>query len=220
MADQQKFALDLVLVDGNHDYEFALFDLQMAARLLRPGGVIVMDNAEQTGPFQASRTFLAAHPAWHELGNSISSYDVSNPFDANRASAPGTTFVLLRAPPYLSIGLGPHSWGQLRTERSSVAAFALELPDQITSGTLYYQVIFRAFGDENRAGSEDKSIGSITLDLKKGEGARLEHKLDTVLSSNMRSRHADAAFTFEIDLSWQAHAGCPPLALGTVPKHL
>ena len=27
---------DLLLIDGNHDYEYALFDLQMAARLVRP----------------------------------------------------------------------------------------------------------------------------------------------------------------------------------------
>ena len=69
--DRKRVTLDLVLVDGNHDFEFALFDLQMAARLLRPGGVIVMDNAEQTGPFLAARTFLSAHPAWRELGRAI-----------------------------------------------------------------------------------------------------------------------------------------------------
>ena len=42
---------DLLLIDGNHDYEYALFDLQMAARLVRPGGIVVM-------PFSASRPAL------------------------------------------------------------------------------------------------------------------------------------------------------------------
>ena len=88
--------------NGNHDFEYALFDLQMAAKLLRPGGVIVMDNAEQTGPYQASRTFLARHAAWRELGNAVASYDALNPFDATRASVPGTTFILLQAPDHVA----------------------------------------------------------------------------------------------------------------------
>jgi hypothetical protein len=61
--ERQKVALDMVLVEGNHDYEFASFDLLMAARSLRPGGIVVMDNAEQSGPFHAARTFLGANPS-------------------------------------------------------------------------------------------------------------------------------------------------------------
>src|SRR5258708_38393824 len=91
--EQHKVALGLVLVDGNHDFEFALFDLQMAARLIRPGGVIVMDNAEQTGPFHATRAFVARNPAWTELGAALARYDKSAPFDEARASIAGTSFV-------------------------------------------------------------------------------------------------------------------------------
>ncbi len=62
---------DLVLVDGGHDDQYALFDLQMTARLLKPGGIVIMDNAEQTGPFKAARTFLAENRAWRELGGAL-----------------------------------------------------------------------------------------------------------------------------------------------------
>ena len=40
---------DLVFVDGNHDYEFALFDIQCAARVINPGGFIVIDNIASRG---------------------------------------------------------------------------------------------------------------------------------------------------------------------------
>ena len=103
--------LDLVLIDGNHDYEYAMFDLQMAARLLRPGGVIVMDNSEQTGPFNAARAFIEANPSWREIGSALSSYDPFKPFDRTRASLPFTSFIVLRAPDHVPIGAGPQSVG-------------------------------------------------------------------------------------------------------------
>ena len=103
---------DLLLIDGNHDHEYALFDLQMAARLVRPGGVVIMDNAEQSGPFKAAQLFLAANPAWREIGNAIASYHPLKPFERDRASLPNTAFLLLQAPEYLSIGEGPHSWAE------------------------------------------------------------------------------------------------------------
>lgn len=211
--DQHKVALDLVLVDGNHDFEFALFDLQMAARLIRPGGVIVMDNAEQSGPFHATRAFIARNSAWTELGSSLARYDKSAPFDQARASIEGTSFVLLQAPSHLSIGEGPHSWGQKFIDDSQVSGFTLDLPSQTTAGVLSYQAILRAFGNGNRDVRELKSIGSARLDLT-GPG-RAVKKLPVTLQSDMAA--ADARFTFEIDLSWQADPGAAPLALSAIP---
>ena len=211
--DRKRVTLDLVLVDGNHDFEFALFDLQMAARLLRPGGVIVMDNAEQTGPFLAARTFLSAHPAWRELGQAIASYDPSRPFDPERASVPGTTFVVLQAPPHLSIGSGPHSWGQMRTKTSRLDGLSLELPAQVTAGTLYYQAILRAFY-ENGDVPEFKTFGGIRLDLS-GPATVLNHTFEKPMRFD-----EGAQYTFEIDLSWQADPGASSLALATIPAPL
>ena len=43
-ADAQKIRPDIVLVDGNHDYEFALFDIEASARRLTRGGFLIIDN--------------------------------------------------------------------------------------------------------------------------------------------------------------------------------
>jgi predicted O-methyltransferase YrrM len=210
---------DMVLVDGNHDFEFALFDLQMAARLLRPGGIIVMDNAEQSGPFQAARMFMAGQPTWRELGGAIASFDPSKPFDASRASLPDTSFIVLQAPDCLPIGVGPHSWGQTITKSSFLEGFSLDLVAQVTAGTLSYQAILRSFTHASTDVPEIKTVGSFRIDLT-GPSTTLTHKFEAPLRSDMQSRYDDAEFTVEIDLSWQADPGAPPLALASVPAPL
>jgi hypothetical protein len=56
--------LGLVFVDGNHNFEYALFDIVRAADFLAPGGAIVVDNMDQEGPRQAAARFLEWNPAW------------------------------------------------------------------------------------------------------------------------------------------------------------
>ncbi len=214
--ERQKVVLDMVLVDGNHDYEFALFDLLMAAKLLRPSGIVIMDNAEQSGPFHAARTFLGAHPAWIELGNAIAAYDPSAPFAQPRTSVPGTSFVVIQAPAHLSIGAGPHSWGQVRTNTRTLAGFSLGLPAQATAGTLHYQAILRVFAKGDRDVHELKSDGTIRLQ-QDGRADALEHRLKEPLRSDMPEPDH---FTFEIELSWQPDAGASPLALTKIPTAL
>jgi predicted O-methyltransferase YrrM len=214
---QRRIALDLVLVDGSHDYEYALFDLQMAARLLRPGGIIVMDNSDQTGPFHASREFVARNPAWQEIGGAIAAYDPSRPFDQTRSSMPpGTFFVVLKSPDCLSISVGPHGWGQAPTGSPIVSGLRLDLPGQVTSGTLSYEVFLRGFADGNRDIVELKNIGSIRLDLG-GSATSLTHPFTSPLHTDMTSRYDEVALFFEINLSWRADPGAPPLALLRVP---
>lgn len=214
--DQRRIGLDLVLVDGNHDYEFALFDLQMAARLLRPGGIVVMDNAEQTGPFQATRTFLDRHSAWREIGDAVKAYDPLNPFDPTRSSVPGTTFILLQAPPHVSVGAGPHSWGQVFTDMTSMKGISLDLGSQSTAGTLFYQVIFRGFADGNRAGVELKEVGSLRVEAD-GVARTVVHDLKNSLRWESAATYPDARYSFEVDLSWQSDPGAGPLALARPP---
>ena len=56
--------LGLVFVDGNHKFQYALFDMTLSADHLAPGGAIVADNLEQEGPRGAVREFLRMNPAW------------------------------------------------------------------------------------------------------------------------------------------------------------
>ena len=66
---------DFVLVDGNHEYEFALFDVMCAARAMRPGGLMVMDNIEQIGPRLAAKTFLERNPDWRDVADVVRHID-------------------------------------------------------------------------------------------------------------------------------------------------
>jgi hypothetical protein len=203
--DQRRISLDLTLVDGNHDYEFALFDLQAAARRTLPSGIIIMDNAEQSGPFEAARTFLNANSAWRELGQAIASHDPSRPFDATRASFPRTSFIVLQAPPFTAVGIGPHSWGQQPIERAAVSGLALDLA-QPAKGTLHYQVTLRGFF-KSQVPVERKAIGAAGIESS-------SQKLVLPFEEKIFIEGAETA-TVEIDVSWQ---GPEPLAL-TVPPN-
>lgn len=217
--DRHHIVPDLVLVDGNHDFEFALFDLMMASRLCARGGVIIMDNAEQSGPWRATREFLAANPGWREIGSSLAEARPTQPFDETRASLAETSFIIVQAPQHYDIGAGPHSWGQNRVTTSLVGGFRVDLPAQATKGTLHYQAILRGFADGNRDVQELKAVGDFRIEAT-GAPLSVDHRLPTPLSSDMRSRHTDPVFTFEIDLSWRPDPGAPPLAVSRVPLPL
>jgi hypothetical protein len=206
---------DLLLIDGNHDYEYALFDLQMAARLVRPGGIVVMDNSEQSGPFKAARLFLAANPAWREIGNAIASYQPLKPFERERASLPNTSFLLLRAPEYLSISEGPHSWGQAWIDTPQLSGLRFQVVQQC-KGILLYQIYLRGFANRNQWVKEERIEGSVRIEAGDGE-ASIDHLLGRTLSVVSPPEYDDQLFTLELDLSWQADPGSPPLALATLP---
>jgi predicted O-methyltransferase YrrM len=209
---------ELVLIDGNHEYEFALFDLQMAARQLRPGGVVVMDNAEQAGPLKAARTFLAANPAWREIGSALASYDAARPFDRTRASLPETAFLVLQAPDHRWIGAGPHSWGQVWVDVPRLAGLRFDVVSQ-SKGTLHYQVYLRGFADSHRWIKEERLEGSVRIEVD-DEVAQVEHRFDQPMTVSAPPEYNDALFTLELDLSWQADGESPPLSLRDLPAPL
>jgi hypothetical protein len=133
---------DLVFVDGNHDHEFALFDIQSAAQMINPCGFIVIDNIAQPGPFLAARQFMeqASSRGWHECGNSLSQF--KEPFDRNRTAIHNTDFCVLRAPSTITVGSDPVSLGlmewtnerELRLQRQGMA-----------TGRIHVQFIIRIF---------------------------------------------------------------------------
>jgi predicted O-methyltransferase YrrM len=212
---RQRVTLDLALIDGNHDFEFALFDLQMAARLLRPGGIIVMDNSEQTGPFEAARAFVERHPAWRELGSAIGDYNSNNPFDATRTSLPWTSFIVLQAPPGVSIGRGPHSW-QMSLQAPFVGGLTLDMPTKPTAGVLHYRVYARGFADGNRWIREAQTSGAIRIET----GGSLSHRFAAPLAFDPPSPPCPAVYNVEIELSWKSDTGTAPLALSRAPAPL
>lgn len=139
--------IDFILIDGAHDFEFVRFDLEMCARLLRPGGVIVIDDAEQAGPFGAAKSFLADHPQWRELGDCVAAFRQSSPFDDQRSSVPGTSLLILQAPPYFAVERDRfRSWGQQDIATERILGFELDLAASTGAGILHVQTILRTFG--------------------------------------------------------------------------
>jgi predicted O-methyltransferase YrrM len=136
----------LVFVDGNHDYEFASFDIACGVRTIAPGGYIVVDNVAQPGPFFAARDFLAANPDWRELGNAATNYDRDKAFDRARSTILETDFMILRAPATHSVGERPFTPGRTRWHSPKVVGLRLKFAPPATPGRLTAQVVLRGFG--------------------------------------------------------------------------
>ena len=136
----------LIFIDGNHEYEFALFDLQAAARHTAPGGFVLLDNVSQPGPFFAAVDFLRANSDWDECGDSLSRYRFSHPFDRNRTSIHNTDLLVLRAPRHIAVASRPRTTGQQLFKSRHVSGIALSIAGTASSGTLTVQCVLRGFG--------------------------------------------------------------------------
>jgi predicted O-methyltransferase YrrM len=214
-ADMGRF-FDIVLVDGNHDLEFALFDIQMSARLISPRGLIFVDNAEQRGPFVAVQRFMRANPEWSLLGTS---YDTDRPFAIDgRASLPETVLIVLQAPLDTIVGAEPVSWGQTHIAASVVDGVRFDFSRSSQSGTLHYKAILRAFSGDARRIEEFTSIGQIGVDVG-ADTFEQSHKFAVPLNSEFPKIFSDCHHTFEIELAWRSGDG-GPLRLSRPPLPL
>jgi hypothetical protein len=134
----------LVFVDGNHDYEFAMFDVLSAARFIEPGGIVAIDNVAQPGPYLALRDFLAANPGWRELGGSIASRPFARAFDRERTGIRNTDMALIQSPRSLLLGARPYSSGQVLLKETRVRGVAFDLAAPAV-GQVKVQVVLRTF---------------------------------------------------------------------------
>lgn len=136
----------LVFVDGNHDYEFALFDIGSAARIMVPGGFIFIDNIAQVGPFFAGRDFLTANPGWREIGSSAQSYDRNKAYDRDRTKITNTDLMVLQAPAQYEVDNRPRNFGLVRWLKNTVSGVRLKVKSTAPPTALFVQVVFRGFG--------------------------------------------------------------------------
>jgi hypothetical protein len=211
-------SLDLTLVDGNHDFEFALFDLYMAAKLTRPGGLIVMDNAEQSGPFYAAKQFLNENPGWEELGTALSQYSPSHPFDKDRSSIQLTTFLVLQKPKSYLIYSTPSSTTQVKINQSKVRGINFKISKQSSKvGVLHVQAILRAFIDEPREIEEYFCIDKIAVNTNDVKDYT-EYIFDEPLISQLSRKNVDCKHTLELEFTWESFTGEEGLELIKEPK--
>jgi predicted O-methyltransferase YrrM len=210
--DARRMPLDLVFVDGNHNFESALFDLQSAAKRIRPGGIVVMDDANQSGPFWASKVFLEQNPGWTELGDCLSLASSREPFGPLPSLFEGSKFLLLKASSQIRVGRLPYSTGELPYPERQLAGVELSLvPGQ--SGELLGRAFLRGFpGGEN-----PEQLQTLFRMEIRGE-PRQTLAFETV----MRTRYADRpqlpAQTVELVLLWRPADGREVLELTCAPR--
>ena len=195
----------LVFVDGNHDYEFATFDIACGARTIAPGGFIVVDNVAQPGPFFAARDFLAANPDWRELGSAATGYDRDKAFDRARSTILETDFMVLRAPVTHSVGERPFTPGRTRWHSPKVVGLRLKFAPPAEPGRLTAQVVLRGFG---MVPAETTAEASVQVEAGTSE-------LSVTLAPPAQVEGQFVYFTVEPWLIWH---GAQPLQLLAAPE--
>jgi predicted O-methyltransferase YrrM len=209
--------LDLCLVDGNHDFEFALFDLCMAAKVVRPGGVIVMDNSEQSGPFYAAREFLMHNQGWTELGEAFANFSPSRPFDKARSSVPETSFLILRKPKNFLVQATPSSTTQKSITGSVLKGIQFDLAAQEpSSGKLHVQAILRAFISAPLEIEEYFHIFDVDITAESSSKS-IKYLFDKPLNSLLEERKGGCRHTLELEFSWESSSGTQVLHLTQTP---
>jgi predicted O-methyltransferase YrrM len=136
---------DFVFIDGNHELEYALFDLLCTARLITPRGLVVLDNVDQPGPRLATKMFLQHFPEWNDVAGVVGKIDPLAPFAAPIRSFADTNFYLLEAPPHYIVREEPRSFGSVAVDRAEADGIELELAIP-ARGELHINVYVRTFG--------------------------------------------------------------------------
>lgn len=199
---------DLVLIDGSHELEFAAFDLDCTARLMRPGGIIVLDNIEQVGPRFATKLFLERHPDWIDVAGVVGLMDASAPLAEPKPSFPDTKNYVLQAPAHFVVGAVPHASGTQRCDRGEIDGIDIELA-RPAHGVLHVQAFVRTFGMVH---SEELST-TQQFALSADKGQRVRVPLDRPLRSQVAEREG-LDRRMEIILAFVGEGG---LALTSAP---
>lgn len=203
--ERQNVRPGVVFVDGNHDYEFAAFDIACGARAIAPGGYIFVDNIAQPGPFFAARDFLIANPDWRELGSAAANYDRGKAFDRYRRTILCTDFMVLRAPTRHAVGERPFNLGRVRWGSGQVTGVRLKLKPPDQPGRLDVQVVLRGFGTVPA-----ETIGDASVQVEAGSS-----ELSVTLTPPARLDGQFVYFTVEPWLIWH---GAQPLQLLAAPE--
>jgi hypothetical protein len=205
LMDHEHIRPGIVLVDGEHSYEFASFDIRAAAQKLQPGGFIFIDNVDQAGPYFAAKDFLAQEPDWTICGAPPWGRSETRAFDHDRSNLPETAFFVLRAPTYYPVGNRPRSFGMVDWSSAPLKGVKLSLARPPGAGTLHVQCVSRAFSEAD--GVEIASEGQHVMAAGTGE-------IEIALTEPLRISGAFDRYLVEPWLTW---VGDRPLALIAPP---
>ncbi len=213
IAADQGLMFDLVFIDGDHSYPYASFDLDASAKRLVPGGVIVLDDYDQPGVYQAAKDFLARNPGWEEIAGVFNGADSPDPFGSMRPSVADSGFLVLTAPTDVFISDRPASFESRRAAEPTLTGFALERAPGNCKGTLHANVFWRSFSPSDQ--EQLQTTVSTSLDASPG---LLEINLPKPLVTTFDP--ADSHRMAEIVLWWQPQVPGTPLHLLEAPRPL
>jgi predicted O-methyltransferase YrrM len=198
---------DLVLIDGDHEFEAATYDLGCVARLIRPSGVVVLDNVDQPGPRFTTIRWLDEHPEWREIGSAVEAARRAGPLDDVDGSFFGTKFFVIRAPADYAVSGLPRSFGSMETQPGTLVGIVLT-PSAPTKGELHYRVFSRAFGP-GQLPEELTAAGAASIETDGGAPIRIE--LESPLTCQMVGD--DVSYRCEIILAFRGE----PMSLAQPP---
>jgi predicted O-methyltransferase YrrM len=196
-AIERGWVYDLVLIDGLHELEYVNFDLDCAARVMRPGGLIVLDNIEQVGPRFATKAFLERNPDWIDVAGVVGLLDRTKPLSEAAPSFPETKNYLLQSPPFYVVSEVPRSFGNQRCDGGNINGVEIELAAP-ASGTLHIQAIVRAWTHGVHA---EELVSTQEQEIRAGKGDRVKILLDKPLRTqisdeDMRDRRIEIIVAF------------------------
>jgi predicted O-methyltransferase YrrM len=201
---------DFVFIDGNHEFEYALFDLLCTARLIRPHGLVVLDNIDQPGPRFATKLFLERFPEWCDVADVVRQIDPVAAFATPLPSFPDTRFYLLEAPPHYVVRGEPRSFGSADVDRAEVEGIELELAAP-AQGNLHVHVYARTFGLPEP--EELQCRQSLALDLAQ---LPADGRVRIPLDQPLRTAYPAPGLPRRVEIAL-AFSGGPELALRSSP---
>lgn len=205
-AEDERLSLDLALVDGNHDYEYATFDILTAARFLVPGGFMFVDNISQVGPFRAAIDFLRENPTWIDCGMHPLPKTFERAFDRTRSNVPNTDFAIFRSPRARAINAIPQTFGNIGWSSDPVNGIRLST-EPSPSGTLCIECILRAFREDRIV-----EIDGLKVQAVAANETNIEIRLDNALQ-------AEGEYPRHMVETWLTWNGDRPLQLLQPPVH-
>jgi hypothetical protein len=191
---------EIALVDGDHSYQAALFDIQSLAKSLARRGFLLVDDVSQPGPYYAAMDFLQRNPDWTQCeARSPKWADPNKAIDRERTSVPETDFEILRAPRGYSIGSRPVSFGEMP---SATEVKGLCIHAESGGGILHAQCVLRGF----LPGAEEVTMAALDI-AKPG-------KVNLLFAKPLKIEGSFVRCTAEPWLVW---SGQTPLTLSQIP---
>jgi cephalosporin hydroxylase len=191
---------EIAIVDGDHSYEAALFDIQSLAKSLARRGFLLIDDISEPGPYYAAMDFLQRNPDWTRCKAREPKWaDPNKAFDRERSTVPETNFEILRAPRGYSIGSRPVTFGELS---SANTLRGLRIRAETAGGTLHVQCALRGFPP----GAEDIAMAAHDI--------ATPGPVDLMFAQPLMIKGSFERCSAELGLAW---SGQTPLIIAEIP---